>query len=146
MGPGNLYGPSTSQYQDPNTGGIVILPGMLRVSCWGQHWILFHTPMFLFTALLWRFPSHSVSPPVRWRDVVGIQRLGLRREECFFCFPPPNSSPTKAQGLIITTNTTIGRKMIRPFWNCSPRAWLADLSWQCIPQTSWMALQPLKLG
>lgn len=33
MGPGNLYEPNTSQHQNPNTEGTVILPGMLRVCC-----------------------------------------------------------------------------------------------------------------
>lgn len=141
MGPSNLHSPSTSQYQDPNTGGIVILPvcsGALVEDNTG-----FCSVLRCFSSEL---HTHSVSSPVWWRDIVGIQGSELRREECSFRFPPPNSCSAKAQDLIITTNTTIGHKMVRPFWNCSPRAWLADLSWQCIPQTSRMALQTLKRG
>ena len=104
-----------------------------------------------FCSILWCFSSQllchafyprnsSSSKYRRERDVVWYSKPGTE-ENLFFCFslPPPNSSSAEAQGLIITTNITIGHKMTWPLWKRSPRTWLADLSWQCIPQTSWLA-------
>lgn len=133
--------------------------GVLRASCGGQHSIL-----------LWKAENHPKtasdvsllrwfsSPQCLYSKVcmeVGCS-LGFRDQDweekggnCFFHRPtpcPPNSSTTQAWGWFITTSIISGHETIQPFWKCSHRSWLADLSWQCIPQTPEMAFQPLKYG